>query len=189
MLDLDSGPIHLSVEAGIGGTTLALNLADCVLRTEARVVWLCRKIPNGERMTQIFSNLESSVLERFFAIEFGEGFLTKVNLVKPILSQLNENDLIVVDDWCPSHGRVPSSDLQASKLIIEYASRTRILLISKAYENPSSEGFPWRSRGGDIEGVRQVWLLMNNQIRGTRVLIEGENKIELELDDFGFHPI
>ncbi len=189
MLDLDSGPIHLSVEAGIGGTTLALNLAASTLRTEGRVVWLCRTMPNGKRMAQIFSDLEASALERFFAIEFGEELLTKVDSVKPILSQLNENDLIIVDDWCPSHGRVPSSDLQASKIIINYASRTRILIISKAYENPSSKGLPWRSRGGNIEGVRQVWLLMNNRIRSTRVLIEGENKIELELDEFGFHPI
>ena len=98
MLDLDSGPIHLSVEAGIGGTTLALSLAAKLLQENSRIVWFGRTMPNGERISQIFSELDHSKLEKFYAIEFGEKLLIKTKEMKPLLSHLTKEDLVIVDD-------------------------------------------------------------------------------------------
>lgn len=186
MLDLDSGPIHLSVEAGIGGTTLALSLAAKLLQEKSRIVWFGRTIPNGERMSQIFSDLDNSKLEKFYAIEFGENLLIKTKEMKPLLSHLTKDDLVVIDDWCPSQGRVPSSDFEAMKMIIDSTNSTRVLFISKAYENPSNEGMNWQSRGGELTNLRQVWLLMKDDLQDTRIIIDGTKEIELKLDNNGF---
>ena len=186
MLDLDSGPIHLSVEAGIGGTTLALSMAAKLLQEKSRIIWFGRTMPNGERMSQIFSGLDNSKLERFYAIEFGEKLLIKTKEMKPLLSHLTKEDLVIVDDWCPWQGRVPSSDFEAMKMIIDSTKNTRVLFISKAYENPSNEGMPWRSRGGKLTDLRQVWLLIKDDLRDTRIIIDGTKEIELKLDNNGF---
>jgi hypothetical protein len=186
MLDLDSGPIHLSVEAGIGGTTLALSLAAKLLQENSRIVWFGRTMPNGERISQIFSELDHSKLEKFYAIEFGEDLFIKTKEMKPLLSHFTKEDLVIVDDWCPSQGRVPSSDFQAMKIIIDNTKSTRVLFISKAYENPSNEGMHWRSRGGKLTDLRQVWLLMKDDLRETRIIIDGTKEIELKLDNNGF---
>ena len=57
MLRSLSGPIHLSVAGGCGGTTLGLQYARGVLSEGNHVVWICDEIPDGERFSQIFCEL------------------------------------------------------------------------------------------------------------------------------------
>ncbi len=65
MLDLESGPVHLSVEEGIGGTSLCLSLAATVLQSNSRVVWLGRTSLNPERTKAILAELNENQLERW----------------------------------------------------------------------------------------------------------------------------
>lgn len=188
MLDLDSGPIHLSVEAGIGGTSLCLSLAAAVLESNSRVAWLGRQAPDPVRTSQILTSLSESQLERLFIIEFGDDLMTRAKAVTPLIERLDESDLVIVDDWCPPSGRAPSADLEAARAIISAATSTRLVMTAKAYESPSGEGEPWRSRGEQLQGVRQVWLFRNDGIRNRRMLIDGEKSSELELREGGFFP-
>ena len=188
MLDLDSGPVHLSVEAGVGGTSLCLSLAAAVLEANSRVVWLGRTAPDPVRTRQILTKLNEQQLERLFIIEFGDDPLTRAKAVGPLISRLNESDIVIIDDWCPSSGRAPASDLKAARSIISAAINTRLVLTAKAYESPSGIGEPWRSRGEQLDGVRQTWLFRVDGIRNRRKLVDGELHNELELKNSGFFP-
>ena len=70
MLDLESGPVHFSVEEGFGGTSLCLCLAATVLQSNSRVVWLGRSPLNSERTQAILAKLNETQLERLFIVEF-----------------------------------------------------------------------------------------------------------------------
>lgn len=188
MLDLDSGPVHISVEAGIGGTSLCLSLSAAILEANARVVWLARTAPDPSRTSQILESLTQTQLERLFIVEFGNDFLTRVKAVAPLISRLNEADLVVIDDWCPPSGRAPASDLSAARTVISAAKNTRLILTAKAYESPAGTGEPWRSRGEQLQGTRQVWLFRSEGIRNRRILVDGEQSSELELRNGGFYP-
>ena len=72
------------------------------------------------------------------------------------------------------------------KMIIDCTNSTRVLFISKAYENPSNEGMNWRSRGGKLTNLRQVWLLKKDDLRDSRIIIDGTKEKELKLDNNGF---
>ncbi len=188
MLDLDSGPVHLSVEAGIGGTSLCLSLSAAVLESNARVVWLGRTTPDPVRTSQILAFLSESQLERLFIIEFGDNLLTRAKAVTPLISRLDESDLVIVDDWCPPSGRAPAADLEAARSIMKAAAQTRLVLTAKAYESPSGEGEPWRSRGQQLPAIRQVWLFKAEGVRNRRIIVDGEQSSELELREGGFYP-
>ena len=186
MLDLDSGPVHVSVEEGIGGTSLCLSLAVDVLQSNSRVIWLGRNSLDPKRTQEILKGLDESQLERFFALEFGTNLLTRVNALKPLIDRLDDTDLIVVDDWCPSSGRAPVDDLQAIRNLVSITKNTRMILTSKAYESPSADDEKWKSRGSQLAGLRQVWLLREEGIRNYRILIDGGQNINLVLSESGF---
>ena len=186
MLDLDSGPVHVSVEEGIGGTSLCLSLAVDVLQSNSRVVWLGRNSLDPQRTQEIFAGLNESQLERFYALEFSTNLLTRVNTMKPLINRLDDTDLIVIDDWCPSSGRAPADDLQAVRTLISTTQNTRLILTSKAYESPSADEEKWKSRGSQLSGLRQVWLLREEGIRNYRKLINEDLETRLRLKESGF---
>ena len=186
MLDLDSGPVHVSVEEGIGGTSLCLSLAVDVLQSNSRVVWLGRNSLDPKRTQEILKGLDESQLERFFALEFGTNLLTRVKALKPLIDRLDDTDLIVVDDWCPSSGRAPADDLQAIRNLLSITKNTRMILTSKAYESPSADEEKWKSRGSQLSGLREVWLLREEGIRNYRKLIDQEIETRLILKESGF---
>ncbi|MGB1801943.1 MAG: hypothetical protein ACPHKZ_02760 [Candidatus Thalassarchaeaceae archaeon] len=186
MLDLDSGPVHVSVEEGIGGTSLCLSLSVEVLQSNSRVVWLGRNSLDPKRTKEILKGLNEPSLERFFVLEFGTNLLTRVNALKPLIDRLDDTDLIVVDDWCPSSGRAPAADLQAIRNLLSITKNTRLILTSKAYESPSANEEKWKSRGSQLSGFRQVWLLRDEGIRNYRKLIDGEQQTRLVLSESGF---
>ena len=188
MLDLSAGPVHISVEAGIGGTSLCLSLAAAVLESNSRVVWLGRHTLDSKRTRRIFTGLNESQLERLFVVEFGEDLLTRATALKPLIDRLDELDLVVIDDWCSASGRAAATDLQAVRSLIKAAENTRMILTAKAYESPAGGGDVWRSRGEQLSGVRQLWLLREEGIRNYRTLVDGENRTRLVLREAGFFP-
>ena len=188
MLDLESGPVHLSVEEGIGGTSLCLSIAAKILQSNSRVIWLGRKTLNSERTRAIFTELDETQLERFFMMEFGDNLLHQATALKSLINRLTETDLVVIDDWCPSSGRAPANDLEAARSLISSAEHTRLILTSKAYESPSGDGDKWKSRGAQLSGVRQVWLLRHEGFRNYRRIIDGDIQTRLLLKESGFVP-
>ena len=114
--------------------------------------------------------------------------LTRANALKPLINRLNEADLLVIDDWCPSSGRAPANDLEAVRSLISSAENTRLILTSKAYESPSGDGDKWKSRGAQLSGTRQVWLLRQEGFRNHRKIIDGDIQTRLLLKESGFFP-
>ena len=57
-----------------------------------------------------------------------------------------------------------------------------------AYESPSGDGEKWKSRGSQLSGVRQVWLLRQEGFRNHRRIIDGEIQTRLLLEESGFIP-
>ena len=106
--------------------------------------------------------------------------------MKPLIDRLDDSDLIVVDDWCPSSGRAPAADLQAIRNLLSITKNTRLILTSKAYESPSADEEKWKSRGSQLSGLRQVWLLRDEGIRNYRKLIDDEQHNRLVLSESGF---
>jgi len=188
MLNLESGPVHISVEEGIGGTSLCLSLAVAVLEANSRVVWLGRNSLDPQRTQEILGELNESQLERLLIVEFGSDLLTRATALRPLISRLDVTDLLVIDDWCPSSGRAPADDLQAVRSLIESGDNTRIILTSKAYESPDRGENQWKSRGAQLSGVRQVWLFREEGIRNYRILIDEEIQTRLVLKGSGFFP-
>ena len=186
MLDINSGPVHISVEEGIGGTSLCLSLAASVLQSDSRVVWFARKPLEPQRTREILSEVTESQLDRLFIVEFGTKLLTRINDLSSLIGILNESDLIVLDDWCPSSGRAPTDDLEAVRKLISSTRNTRLILTSKAYESPSSDGEKWKSRGAQLSGLRQVWLLREEGVRNYRKLIDRDLETNLVLNQTGF---
>ena len=103
--------------------------------------------------------------------------------MKPLIDRLDDTDLIVVDDWCPSSGRAPADDLQAIRNLLSTTKNTRIILTSKAYESPSGDEEKWRSRGSQLSGLRQVWLLKEEGIRNYRKLSDEDLETKLKLKE------
>ena len=188
MLDLESGPVHLSVEEGVGGTSLCLSLAVTVLQSKSRVFWLGRNPLNTERTQAILAELNETQLERLFILEFGDNLLARATALKPLINRLTDADLLVIDDWCSSSGRASANDLQAVRDLISSAGNTRLILTSKAYESPSGDGDKWKSRGSQLSGVRQVWLFRQEGFRNHRLIIDGEIQTRLLLEESGFVP-
>ena len=73
MLDLDSGPVHLSYDPGAGATTLCLSIASSTLISGNRVIWLARKVPDSNRAGQILVDLNEVELERLTIIQIKGG--------------------------------------------------------------------------------------------------------------------
>jgi hypothetical protein len=121
-------------------------------------------------------------------MEFGDNLLTPATALKPLINRLTEADLLVIDDWCPSSGRAPANDLEAVRSLISSAENTRLILTSKAYESPSGDGDKWKSRGSQLSGIRQVWLLRQEGFRNHRRIIDGEIQTRLLLKESGFLP-
>ena len=134
------------------------------------------------------AKLNENQLERLFIVEFGENLLARATSLKPLINRLTDADLLVIDDWCPTSGRAPANDLQAVRSIISSAENTRLILTSKAYESPSGDGEKWKSRGSQLSGVRQVWLLRQEGLRNHRRIIDGEIQTILLLKESGFIP-
>ncbi len=191
VLNLDEGPVHLAVEAGIGGTSFCLSLAAAVLEANGRVVWLGREMPDGQRTAAILNSLSESQLEKLFVIQFGQDLLTRVRATKPLISRLSTTDLVVIDDWCGSVGRAAADDTAAMRQIIAAAKDCRLIFTSKAYESPTGIDEPWRARGGaEFSGgvINLAWLFQSQRLGNRRELRTGDQCTELVLTEKGFFP-
>ena len=118
LADLDE-VTHLAAEPGSGATTMLLQIARSSLQDGGRVLWLSRTMPDGLRMTQIFSNIDPTAVARFHAGSFGDaldmGVLNGIKLIKS-LSSLN---LVLVDDWSGNTGQPSKVVNIAIKNLIE----------------------------------------------------------------------
>ena len=127
MLPPITDSVHLSVAGGCGGTTLGLQYARNVLSDGNHVVWICEEMPDGDRFSQIFSELSPVAVSKFHLSAVGDNTEIGINSAIGLLEVLSNIDLVVVDDWTAKFGK-PSSEL--SRSMKNLISIYRAILIS-----------------------------------------------------------
>jgi hypothetical protein len=179
---------HLAAEPGAGATTMLLQLSRLSLKNGGRVLWLSRVMPDGLRMTQIFSKIDTTAVARFHAGAFGDaldiGILNGINMVKSLPSL----SIVLVDNWSGTTGQPSKKINEAIKNLIGVcrSENTSIILSSTMYGDATGESL-WKIRGqGFMNNIGAVeWKLQRGD--GMRRTIEIDNKTtELSLTDDGF---
>ena len=181
------GIVHLSVESGCGGTTFALQVAREQLTGGAHVVWVCAEMPNSERFSQLYSEVDLVAVSRLHVIAVGENIIQGLTSANSMVAALDSISMVIIDDWAPKSGQVPSEILDGMKGLIESAEShdVSLLMVSSSYEDASGNQ-KWKSRGNlDCE----VWFLTRSDtMPSVRELHREESVVKFNLLDEGFIP-
>ena len=179
--------VHLSVEAGCGGTTWGLQHARDVLSDGNHVVWICEEAPDSGRFSQIFSDTPPSAVSRLHLSAVGDNINTGILSAISLLNVLNNISLVVVDDWTANTGKASAELMNSMQNLIDECvkNEVRLVAISAAYEDASGEG--WKSRG-DLEGCETWFLHRCTREEGIRELHIGDDVQAFVLTDLGFTP-
>lgn len=187
MLPTISGCVHLSVAGGCGGTTWGLQYARNALQEEKHVVWICEDMPDGDRFSQIFSNLSTTSVSKFHVSAVGENTEQGIKSAIGLLQALDNISLVVVDDWTTKIGKVKPANLKAMlELIAECNSRdVELIAISSAYEDASGSG--WKARGK--LGGCETWFLHRSSVDSMMRELHIDDEVTIYiLGDEGFIP-
>ncbi len=182
--ELDQSSVHLAVEGSCGGTTLGLQIAKQAISDGGRVLWASPEMPEAGRFSQIFSNISLSESSRFHAMNLVGNVDQALASLKKTATALPNVTLVVLDDYCPESGQIPSDVVDAvNKLITETSWTT--LLISKGGVSMDSES-PITARGRNKISADKVWLLTRPNSDSKRVLFTSESQTTLRLVEEGF---
>lgn len=182
--------IHLAVEGSTGGTTLGLHLAADVINGGKRVLWASVEMPDPARFSQLFQHLSLVESSRFHAMNFGGKFDRAIDALLEAANSLPSVGLIVMDDWCPSSGRIPAERLNhIERVAAECPATATVLLISKGSVDASgSSEDPIVARSADAMARKgyQIWRLWRGTNGAKRVLVRGESPTDVVIEDSGF---
>lgn len=183
--------IHLAVQGSVGGTSLGLHIAADVIEKNGRVIWVGEQMPDSQRFAQLFSHLSPVASSRFHAMLIA-GSLEKAS--KPLIDaaiHLPSVELIVIDDWCETRGKIPKSlTTLIFKISNDLPNDIMILLISKGNQDASgnnAEPVRARSEAEFMENNFAIWKLSRESDGPFRNIdIEG-NISKLIITDNGFN--
>tara|TARA_A100001388_G_scaffold277620_1_gene269956 strand:+ start:3928 stop:4524 length:597 start_codon:yes stop_codon:yes gene_type:complete len=189
----EENKIHLAVEGSVGGTSLGLHIAADVIQDGGRVLWICEKMPDSKRFSQLFKNLSLIDASKFHAMSLSSSIDKVVQSIIGALKSLPSVKLIVMDDWCPSSGKIPSSTISEIMLLKEkIPDDTILLLISKASIDASGEKENTkyaRAENKMLENDFAISILSRPKDGPLRELKTGDKKIRLELTEEGFFEL
>ncbi len=182
--------IHLAVEGSTGGTTLGLHLAADIIESGKRVLWASVEMPDPARFSQLFQHLSLVESSRFHAMNFGGRFDRAVDALLEAATSLPSVGLVVMDDWCPSSGRIPTDRLEhIERVANECPDHVTVLLVSKGSVDASgSTTDPIVARSSDAMESKgfAVWRLWRGKNGAQRTLMKNEERVALTLSDSGF---
>ena len=194
MIDMSRGPVHISAGPSSNSSSMSLSIILEVLEKSNKVIWMTRIIPDQRKISDILGHLKDSVLNRMIVIEFGENLSQKLEEITGMLSTLEKNDLLIIDDWCENYGRAKSKDINLMKELVESFDGFKIIITSDSYEDASGENRGFRGfmfRGGKIieSSFRTVWVVkIDNQYQ--KILIsDGEKELVAEATRNGYKLI
>ena len=154
--DSESNRIHLAVEGSVGGTTLGLHISADVIESGGRVLWVGLDMPNPDRFPQLFSHLSPVSSSRFHAMMIAGALDKAIEAIISAAATLPSVELIVLDDWCESSGKIPKKQLElVSNLSKSVNPNIKILLISKGSIDASGK------RDGDIFARAEAYFVNN----------------------------
>ncbi len=180
---LDDSSIHLAVEGSCGGTTIGLQLARQVIDEGGRVLWASPELPDGVRFSQIFSEISLTASSRFHAMNLVGNVDQAITSLLKTAKALPNVSLVVLDDYCPDSGVIPSDVIKAVNKLISETSWTT-LMISKG--GVAMDSSPLVARAKKKLQADKVWLLTRPESDSKRVLWMDEVEVHLRLKEEGF---
>ena len=182
--NLDGSSIHLAVEGSCGGTTLGLQMARQAISDGGRVLWASPEMPDTTRFSQIFSDISLTESSRFHAMNLVGNVDQALDSLRKTASALPNVSLVVLDDYCPESGQIPSDVVDAVNKLITNTNWTT-LLISKGGVSMETEE-PLTARARNKINSDEVWLLTRPSSDSKRVLYNSESQTPLRLVEEGF---
>jgi hypothetical protein len=192
-IDTDMPLIHLAVEGSVGGTSLGLHVAADTIADSGRVLWVSEEMPDNTRFSQLFNHLSLTDASRFHAMSFSSSFDKAIDAIIRALDSLPSIKLIVLDDWCPRSGQIPSLNVnQVSRISEKLLPGVLLLLISKSTIDASGE------RSGSVfaraenkmrDNGFSIWTLSRPKDGPLRNLSRDGELNELKLDKNGFENL
>ena len=182
--ELNESSIHLAVEGSCGGTTLGLQMARQAISNGGRVLWASPEMPDATRFSQIFSDISLTESSRFHAMNLVGNVDQALDSLRKTARSLPNVSLVVLDDYCPDSGQIPSDVVSAVNKLIPDSGWTT-LLISKGGVSMESEE-PIIARSRNKLNTDEVWLLTRPSSDSKRVLFCQESQIPLRLVEEGF---
>ena len=121
MIDMSMGPVHISSGPGSDSSSMSLTMVLNALEEGNKVVWMTRNLPDQRKILDVLGHLEDSVLNKMIVVEFGDDLSRKLNAINSIISKFRKSDLLIIDNWCESHGRAKLKEINfIKKLVIKY---------------------------------------------------------------------
>ena len=189
-LGLDGERIHLAVEGSTGGTTLGLHLAADVINQGKRVLWASVDMPDPARFSQLFEHLSLVESSRFHAMNFGGRFDRAVDALLDAATSLPSVGLVVMDDWVPSSGRLPSDRLEHIERVAKACpANITVLLISKGSVDASgTSNDPIVARSAEAMEKKgfATWRLWRGKNGAQRTLDRHGELVNVQIEDSGF---
>ncbi len=188
-LESDSNRIHMAVEGSVGGTTVGLHIAADVIQSGGRVLWVGLSMPNPHRFPQLFGHLSPVSSSRFHAMMIAGALDKAVDSVISAAETLPSVELVVLDDWCGTSGKIPKADLSLVKLLGESLSdKIRLLLISKGSVDASGkrQGAIFARAETYFSDINyDIWTFSRSNDGHRRTLSMGDKSESLRIVDGG----
>ena len=191
MIDLSKGPVHISSGPSTNPNSLCMTIISMTLRKNGKVIWMTRKLPHSDKLSDILGHHTEKEMNRMMIIEFGDNVSDKAEQIKKIIPSLRHGDLLIVEEWCESYGRAKNKDSKLMKEFVKLNNNMNSVITSNSYEDASGQnrGFEgWMARGekslGDI--YRTVWLTKIQEQFQKVMITDGDTQKIVNLTKKGF---
>ena len=194
MIDMSMGPVHVSSGPGSDSSLMSLTMVLNALEEGNKVFWMTRDLPDQRKILDVLGHLDDSVLNRMIVVEFGDDLSGKLNGIDSIISNFKNRDLLIVDNWCESHGRAKLKEITFMKKLATKYNQFKIIITSESYEDASGKNRGLRglmSRGGKTieDSFRTVWLTkIDNQYQKV-MITDGEKEFLVKKTRNGYKLI
>ena len=191
MIDLSKGPVHISSGPSTNPNSLCMTIISMTLRKNGKVIWMTRKLPHNDKLSDILGHHTEKEMNRMMIIEFGDNISDKAEQIKKIIPSLGHEDLLIVEEWCENYGRAKNKDSKLMKEFAKLNNNMNSVITSNSYEDASGQkrGFEgWMARGekslGDV--YRTIWLTKIQEQFQKVMITDGDTQKIVNLTKKGF---
>ncbi|MDC3282149.1 hypothetical protein OAV46_03855 [Euryarchaeota archaeon] len=191
MIDLSKGPVHISSGPSTNPNSLCMTIISMTLGKNGKVIWMTRKLPHSEKLSDILGHHTEKEMNRMMIIEFEDNISGKAEQIKKIIPSLEPEDLLIVEEWCESYGRAKNKDSKLMKEFVKLNNNMNCVITSNSYEDASGQkrGFEgWMARGEKSLGdaYRTVWLTKIQEQFQKVMITDGDTQKIVNMTKKGF---
>ncbi len=190
LFDVRGENIHLAVEGSIGGTTLGLHIATDVIERGGRVLWATPFMPDNVRFGQMFAHLSLAHSSRYHAMNLVGDFNQAMDILIDTSNSLPSVQLIVLDDWCDTSGKIPADKIAAVQRLADTINDDICLLLTSKGSIDASGNSDHAIIARGEKAMRkagfEIWRLERPKDGHHRALVRSDETMELKLEETGF---